>query len=377
MHNPYLVRSIGAVERLAAACCAAVLALGAAGCSSSAGTPAAGIFVASDAAGSDSVLSGDSAGAADSPSAADTNASADAPGQDVPAATDIATPQPDIAAADIAPADTAAPDVAAPSPDATTTPDTVVAGPLSWGTDGKSGSVQKVTKLAFGAKTEGCDLSGDGKVDNTLSGLAGLAGKPLQDALDKDSLDMLFEPKSYNTSGTPFQFNVLLGDPAAGSTCKNPSAGCGYTVKASSYVNSQCDASSCTSLVSFPDAKISGGALTATADKFIITLKLSGAPLALTISKVSLKGTVADASSWQTTTGGMLCGYVTDADLNAAIDAMPASALAAYGGAAGVKGLLPLLVPSDIASKPGGPKDAKSLGMKIETVSATITGLSP
>ena len=376
MLNRFFAPSSSGLERFTALGCAALVSLAASGCASSAASAYLGSF-AGDVAGGDSVLTGDSVSATDTPSAADTKATADDATQDIPAAADIAAPPPDIAPDDIAVADVAAADIAAPAPDSIAVPDTTVPTTQGWGTDGKNGSVQKVTKLAFGTKTEGCDLSGDGKVDNTLSGLSGIAGKPLQDALDKDSLDMIFEPKTYNTSGTAFLFNVLLGDPEAGSTCKNPSAGCNYTVKASSYTNSQCDAASCTSMVSFPDAKVSGAALTATADKFIITLKLSGAPLALTISKVSLKGTVADATSWKTTTAGMLCGYVTDADLNAAIDAMPASALASYGGAAGVKGLLPLLVPSDIASKPGGPKDAKSLGMKIETVSANITGFSP
>ena len=370
MQNRHLI-----LQKLGLASISVALAL--AGCSSSTGDGGGGGVSNGDAAGGDSALGSDAGGDTQTvdvivPKDSGLDAIADA-------STDV--PKPDVAASDIAPIDTVAADT---GPQDTGPQDTGPADTgtqptaLGWGTDNKSGSVQKVTTLAFGAKTEGCDLDGNGSIDNTLSGIASFIAKPVQDALDKDSLDMLFDPKSYNTTGTPFLFNVLLGDPAAGSTCKNPSAGCEYTVKMSSYTNSKCDASGCQSLVSFPDAAIKGSALTATADKFVISIKLGGAPLELTISKVSLKGTVADSSSWKTTTSGMLCGYITDADLNAAIAAAPDSAFASIGGKGVITGALPLLAPSDISSTgPGGPKDAKSVGIKLQTVSATITGFSP
>ncbi len=387
MKNRKLFRSVGFI-RVSALCGVAILGL-AAGCSSSDGT-GGGAGVATDVAGGgDGSLTGDSGAGTDATPGLDivlkdSGSDAEQPG-DASGGTDSgAGPINDTGPVDndIGPVDTGSqtPDIG-PEDTGPQTPDvaidTTVGGNPTFGTDGKSASVQKVTKLAFGAKTEGCDLNGDGKVDNSLSGLSSFAGKPLQDALDKDSLDMLFDPKAYNTSGAPFQFNVLLGDPETGSTCKNPSAGCNYTVKMSSYTNKQCDTTSCESLVAFNTASITGTALAAKADKFIITLSLSGAPLVLTISKPELKGTVADSTSWKTTTNGMLCGYVTDADLNAAIDAAPDATFASIGGKGTVKMLLPSLAPSDIASTPGGPKDAKSLGMKLETVSANITGFSP
>ena len=65
-------------------------------------------------------------------------------------------------------------------------------------------------------------------------------------------------------------------------------------------------------------------------------------------------------------------------NLNAAIAAAPDSAFASIGGKGVITGALPLLAPSDISSTgPGGPKDAKSVGIKLQTVSATITGFSP
>ncbi len=373
MQNRKFVRLDKGLLRIAAACGIALLGLAASGCSTTTGDGGGGGVLTGDTTGGDGSLSADT-GAGGDTAAVDVIVPTDTVKVDSSGGTDVpADAIADTGPGDTGPADTGPTDTGPIDSGAT---DTASSGPV-WGTDDKSGSVQKLTKLTFGAKTEGCDLNGDGKVDNSLSGLSSFAAKPLQDALDNDKLDMLFDPKAYNTSGTPFLFNVLLGDPAAGSTCKNPSAGCSYTVKASSYTNKTCDATSCASLVSFPAATVTGSTLEAKADKFIITLSLSGAPLVLTISKPELKGTVADSTSWKTTTNGILCGYVTDADLNAAIDAAPDSAFASIGGKGTVKMLLPTLAPSDIASTPGGPKDAKSLGMKLETVSATITGLTP
>ncbi len=379
MQNRGLVRSKSGLVRVVALCGVAVLALMASGCSTTAAGGGGGVATYGDTTGGDGSLTGDSGGSDDAAKVDDTAADAAKPG-DAAGGTDIPADAMADSGTDALTTDTGPSDTGPADTGPTDTGPTADTGPTSgpgWGTDNKSGSVQKVTTLAFGSKTEGCDLNGDGKVDNTMSGLASIVGTKLQDAVNADSVDMLFDPKSYNTTGTPFLFNVLLGAPAPGSTCKNPSAGCDYDVKSSSYSNKKCDATSCDAVVNFPTATITGTALKATADKFAITLTLSGAPLTLTVSKVQLSGTVADSTSWKTTTGGMLCGYITDTDLNAAIDALPASALSGFGGAAAVKGLLPILVPSDISSTPGGPKDAKSLGLKLETVSANITALLP
>ena len=388
MQNRQLVLSRSSLIRAAAACGIALLGLSA-GCSTTAASDGGGALLTGDTSGGDGALANDS-GSTDgatidvivpSDIAADAKAPGDTSGQtDIPADAIADSGPGDTGPSDTGPSDTGPSDTGpsdtGPTDTGSAGSDVASSGP-GWGTDNQSGSVQKVVTLAFGSASEGCDLTGDGKVDNTMAGLGGIIGSKIQDAVNSDSIDMLFDPKSYNTTGTPFLFNVLLGAPTAGSTCKNPTPGCDYTVKSSSYVNKTCDASSCTAEVNFPTATINGTALKATADSFQITMSISGAPLTLTISKVQLSGTVADSMSWKTTTGGILCGYVTDTDLNAAIDALPASALSSFGGAATVKGLLPVLAPSDISSTPGGPKDAKSLGLKLTTASAVITGLTP
>ena len=380
MQNRKFVRMEKGLLRIAAACGIALLGLAAPGCSTATGDGGGSGILTGDTTGGDGSLSADSGGTDDTAAVdvivpTDTTKGDSAGGTDVPADAIGDTGPTDTGPNDTGPNDTGPTDTG--PADTGPTPDAAAWTGPSFGTDGKSANVQKVVTLAFGSKTEGCDLTGDGKIDNTMAGLGGIIGSKLQDAVNSDSIDMLFDPKSYVTDGTPFLFNLLLGQPATGSTCKNPTPGCEYEVKTSSYVNKTCDATGCDAMVNFPTATITGTALKATADKFALTLSISGAPLAVTISKVQLSGTVADATSWKSTKNGLLCGYVTDADLNAAIDALPASALSGFGGAATVKGLLPVLAPSDIASTPGGPKDAKSLGLKIETATATITGLAP
>ncbi len=257
--------------------------------------------------------------------------------------------------------------------------------PSSWGIKGDN-KVQHVIKLAISDKTKSCDLvdaSGalgktDGVGDNALAGASSLIGSNLQDAVTKGSVVLLFEPKGYATDGTKFTFNVLIGDLDPKDTTHKPTdAGGSFTVKPESYDLTKCDATGCPSLVSFNSATIKAGALDAKADKFFLNLNISSISLALTISAVDFSGTVADANSWVSTTGGRLCGYITETDLNSAIDALPDALLQQFGGKDAVKKLLPTLIKSDVDSNGDGVKDAKSLSLDIDTLGGVVTGLTP
>ncbi len=248
---------------------------------------------------------------------------------------------------------------------------------------GGDGQVQKVIKLAITDKTKSCDLvdakgvlgAGDGTGDNALAGAASLIGSSLSDAVTKGSVVLLFEPKTYDTTGLDFTFNVLIGDidAADAATVANPNAvGGKFTVKKESY-----DPATGKSLVTFNKANIKAGKLTAKADKFFLNLNISSIALALTISAVDFSGDTTDGTSWKTTTGGRLCGYITEADLNTAIDTLPADMLAQFGGKDAVKKLLPTLIKSDVDSDGDGIKDAKSLALDIDTLGGIITGFTP
>ena len=243
--------------------------------------------------------------------------------------------------------------------------------PTKWGV-GDDGNVQKVIKLAITDKTKACDMNGDGKPDNALAGASSLIGSNLQDAVKKGSVVLMFEPKTYKTDGTEFLFNVLIGDVDPTDAAHDATtAGGKYTVKKESY-----DPATGKSLVAFTKATIKAGALEAKADKFFLNLSISSINLALTISAVDFSGTVADDKTWVSTTGGRLCGYITETDLNNAIDALPADLLQQFGGKDAVKKLLPTLIKSDVDSDGDGTPDAKSLALDIDTLGGVITGFT-
>ena len=246
--------------------------------------------------------------------------------------------------------------------------------PTKWGV-GDDGQIQKVITLAITDKTKACDMNGDGTPDNALAGAASLIGSSLSDAVKKGSVVLMFEPKTYKTDGTDFTFNVLIGDvdAADAATVADPNAAGGkFTVKKETY-----DPATGKSLVTFNKANIKAGKLTAKADKFFLNLNISSIALALTIQAVDFSGDTTDGTSWKTTTGGRLCGYITETDLNNAIDALPADLLAQFGGKDAVKKLLPTLIKSDVDSDGDGIKDAKSLALDIDTLSGSITGYTP
>ena len=245
--------------------------------------------------------------------------------------------------------------------------------PTKWGIDG-DGKVQKVTSLAIAKAADGCDLNGDGKPDNKLNALASLAGGPLSDSITKGQVVLLFEPLSFVTDGTAFTFDLLIGDVDASDTAHDPTtAGGKYTVQKASY-----DPATGKPLVAFSDAKIKAGALTAAADKFFLNLSIQGINLSLTISKPSLTGTVTDDKTWIDTKAAKLCGYITKADLEGAINALPDSTFAGLGMTkAQVLGLLPTLLAPDLDMDDDGVKEAISLALNMETLGGTITGFTP
>ena len=85
----------------------------------------------------------------------------------------------------------------------------------SWGTDGNSSGVQKITSIAIAASGAGCDLTGDGVPDNSFAALASILGSQLGTAVEDGSLVILFDPKAWKTNGTAFQDASLATNKAS------------------------------------------------------------------------------------------------------------------------------------------------------------------
>lgn len=246
-----------------------------------------------------------------------------------------------------------------------------------WGSDGKGLGVQHLSSLAIGSASSGCDLTGDGQPDNAFAALGSFIGSQMSDAVAKGSLVILFDPKAWKVNGTAFTINLYTGSPdPSDANCSPTTAGCTYEVSPSSYDTSTgCTPPQCPSQVAFDNSKVQQGKLTGSAPKFPLELKLGAAPLTIAVSKVSIQGNVSSDMAWVSTKSGLLCGAISDTDLNAAIDAAPDSAFAQFGGKDQIKSLLPMLLKKDVALNGGAP-DAYSIGLQFETLAAKISGVS-
>ncbi len=257
--------------------------------------------------------------------------------------------------------------------------------PDSWGIGG-NGEVQKVVKLVISDKAKACDLVnaqgvlglGDGVGDNALAGASSLIGSNLQDAVKKGTMVILLEPLGYKTDGTKFSFNVLSGAVDPTDAAHDPTTAGGlYTVRPESYDLTKCTPSYCPALTSYANATVKSGQLSASTSMGFATMSLSGIALPIKFNGLSYTGSVTGPNSWINTTGGRLCGYITETDLNAMIDAIPPDVLVQFGGKDAVKKLMPTLIKSDVDSNGDGIKDAKSFALDADTLGGFVTGLTP
>lgn len=243
-------------------------------------------------------------------------------------------------------------------------------------------NINKVSKLSILAKDKGCDLNGDGTIDNVLGKVLDLYAS-VNDTLDetvKDgSLVILLVPDGFKTDGSNFTASLLIGaiDEAVKKDCDASKQGdCKYLVSKSSF-DPLSKGTTCQPYVTFDPVTVKAGDLKAGGDKqnFELNLDITGIQLKLRISKAQLSGKQTDDKAWKTTTGGMLCGVITEEDLDAAVDKVPDEELAKLGfDKATIKGILAGLLKSDIDTDGDGKADAKSVGLGLETFQADVTG---
>ena len=244
-----------------------------------------------------------------------------------------------------------------------------------WGVDGNGKGVQKVTTLSILPATSGCDLTGDGVVDNTFSALAGLMNGNIGMAIMQGTLVILFNPSAWDANGSPFQFSILGGAPdTSAAACDYTGAGCSYTVSAANFTANPCGGAC--SAKSTVKALNQGGQMIGNAKLVTIPIQF-GALLALHLEALTFTGTVTDSNAWTTTTSGQMCGFITTSNLLSAIDQVPDAIWAQTSMTkAQIEQLLPVLMPADIDSDGDGVNDAISLALGIETKLGVITGIA-
>ena len=242
--------------------------------------------------------------------------------------------------------------------------------------------MNKITKLSILSDKVGCDLDKDGVPNNVLGKVVGIypaANDSLSGAVKDGSLVVLFAPTAWNTNGTPFTMDLLIGDIAPGSTGCNASlpGQCKYTVSPSSYDQFSTQTGYCPAKVTFDPTTVSGTKLKSggTNQIFQLSLPVVGINLALKITQAQIEGSIVQNGAWQSTKSAMLCGVIGKDDLDKAIDAVPDEVLKDTGfDKATIKALMGGVMKPDIDTDNNGSFDAISVALGLETAAATVTG---
>lgn len=209
-----------------------------------------------------------------------------------------------------------------------------------------------------------------GGIDNSLGSVASIANKPLLQAVEDGSINFLFELKDFKQG--PVNLALYTGklDPK-NSGCDPQKASCIWQVDPKML-----DPQKCLALVQMP-GQLAGTLLKAGGpnSNFPFTLPIQGLPLVVTIYGARIEATVQLQGDQVIALDGILAGAVPKASLMAAIDGLPDTGLPAGLDKATIKGLLEVLVESDIDTNGDGVKDSASIALKIKGTAASISGM--
>ncbi len=209
------------------------------------------------------------------------------------------------------------------------------------------------TAAIAGGNEAACpDLTGDGQPDNSFSGIAFLANAQLQTAIDEGSLSLLPVTEGLAPLATEGQFTLSLLTGQAG--------GAGYIVEPDSLNPDG------TALIRFEGAEAIGGRLRAGPGNLVLALPVMGNALMLQLTNASINGAqiAADANRGLTIGQGVISGQLSQADLNTAIQILPAD----------VRGLVPIVLRADIDSDGDNRADSYSLCLTFEAGPTIVDG---
>ncbi len=245
-----------------------------------------------------------------------------------------------------------------------------------------SAQAQKITSLLIGSGGkigEGLDLDENTKtcaptpscsdgINNALGALAGVANSSLDKAVKDGSVSFVLEFKDFKQGPINLALYTAKLDPA-NAACDPQLATCIWQVDPK-MLDSKCMASVLLPGTLAGDQLIAGGKGT----NFPFSLPVNGQDLKITIYGARLQGKVVFAGDKVVSMTGILAGSVPKASLLSAIDALP------DGGSIPkdtLKGIVASLVQTDMDSDGDGVLDAASIGLKLQGIAGSISGVIP
>ncbi|MFT7625280.1 MAG: hypothetical protein ACI9WU_004471, partial [Myxococcota bacterium] len=236
---------------------------------------------------------------------------------------------------------------------------------------------QKTDTLVLPDGEHGCDINGDGVVDNKLGVILKLLANTnaqIDLQIAQGEFTWLFEAPGFNSDGDPFLVSAMSGelaDPNCSPTA--PTANCDYAAWDSAF--SWGPDAICPAAFELEVAVNNGTMNNLGEETITITLPfLSGQPLTFDVMKVTLEAQIVGDQTWDATTTAMLCGAVPGPTLKTIIEQMPQYLFDDVGLTKDdAKGLVDTQLDVDVNGD--GFADSLSAATQLSTIPGRIIGI--
>ncbi|MBL6975666.1 MAG: hypothetical protein ISR64_08050 [Deltaproteobacteria bacterium] len=238
---------------------------------------------------------------------------------------------------------------------------------LAMGDGGLPGHALDVDGLPTCSPADNCQ---DG-LDNSLGLLSVLANDPIQEAMDKGEIIVLFEHRGFNTLGDEYFLGFFQGDPDAPG-CDVQTQSCAY------WVGDEMMGTDCEPLYGFPNATITGDHLVAGGVGFTYPFDIpitDGVILSVLLANAQMDATVTLSGGLPVAMDGVLAGAVPKSNMIEAVNAIPADQLPEGMSKDLILQMLSVLVVNDIDTDGDGNLNAASVGIRFQAIGGTIIGV--
>jgi hypothetical protein len=248
---------------------------------------------------------------------------------------------------------------------------------MKMGQDGMDGQALDVDGNSNTCSPKGqCENGNDNAMAEFFAsaGLASDFDAELDSALNEGTIVMVVELDGYNPAGSTFSLNMYRADPLHEmQVCNFQDDHCDYLVE-----NGAIDWTNCAPLVTFDNAKVADGILTAggVGYKFDLILPfLGGEPIVLTLKDARIRAVHGPSYPLMALVDGVIGGVMETQSLLDAVDELPEDALPGGMSKESVKMILNMFIKNDIDTNGDGTLDSASIGVKFQTFSASIVGV--